>query len=174
MSRIGRDAGDEAVGSFQQFLEEQATKVQSEKSKGLAKRHQWIESVERLKDRMKGWLGEIDPGKLLTPDESPTVWLNEVGLGRYQITGLTIWFGLREVRLEPVARNVPGSVATRGPIEIPRAFGRVDLTNGLDKYLIFRNAVEPEDRWLILDEERHEARPFDRQSFEDAMRDLLG
>ncbi len=162
------------MGSFQQFLEERKPEVQSEETKGLARRYEWIEAVERLKGRIKGWLAEIDPKTLLLIGETPQVHLNEVGLGQYQITGLTIWFGLREVRLEPVARNVAGSVASTGTIVIPRAFGRVDLTNGLSKYLIFRDATEPEDRWTIIEPDRREVGPFDRQSFEDALRDLLG
>lgn len=150
------------------------SQVESEKTKGLARRFEWIASVERLKDRIKGWLTEIDPAHRLTMDEGPTVRLNEVGLGRYQITGLTIWFGLRDVRLEPIARVVAGSVASTGTMVIPRAFGRVDLTNGLNKHLIFRTAIDPEDQWQILAEDRREVSPFGRDSFEDAMRDLLG
>jgi hypothetical protein len=148
-------------------------RLQSEKSKAERKRDEWVGAVDRLKVRIQNWLAEDDPRQLLQIGRLP-FHLRERGIGSYRIDGLSIGLGPREVRLEPVARNVAGSVATTGAISMPRAFGRVDLTNGLEKYLIFRDAVEPEDRWRILDEDRHEARPFDRQSFEDALRDLLG
>ena len=54
-----------------------------------------------------------------------------------------------------------------------RAYGRVDLTNGLTKYMIFRVATDPEDRWNIIEQDGLQLRTLDQSSFEDAFKSLL-
>jgi hypothetical protein len=172
MRRISQGAGDDVVGSFQQFLEDQAASVENEKSKAASRRDEWLGAVNRLNDDVRSWLAKDDPkGYLAIEDEAHE--LREVGIGTYQIPGLLIGLGPREVRLKPIARYVAGSVASAGVIHIPRAFGRVDLTNGLSKYMIFRVETDPGDRWKIIKQDGYEVRPLDPRSFEDALRDLL-
>jgi DNA/RNA-binding domain of Phe-tRNA-synthetase-like protein len=54
-----------------------------------------------------------------------------------------------------------------------RAFGRVDLTDGGEKFMIFRSRKDPEDEWMIVEDRGYVVRKFDRRSFEDAMQSLL-
>ncbi len=78
------------------------------------------------------------------------------------------------MRVKPVARFVATPMRSTGVILVPRVHGRVDMTNGLDKYLIFRVETEPQDRWSIIKQESSRLDPLDEDSFASALKDLLG
>ena len=54
-----------------------------------------------------------------------------------------------------------------------RADGRVDMTNGEWKYLLYRFIAEPEDRWMMVDDRDYRMVPFDPPTFENAIQSLL-
>jgi hypothetical protein len=160
------------VASLKEFLASEAEKLRSEQAEALTKRAEWIAAVERLLGQIKDWLGQADPERILRIDEAP-LRIGEQGLGTYEIPGLTIGLGTREVRIKPVARHVLAPLRVTGRMHVPRAYGRVDLTNGLDRFMIFRTAKEPDDRWTIIEEDGPLMKPFDRDSFESAFQSLL-
>jgi hypothetical protein len=160
------------VASLREFLEAEAEKLRGEQSEARGRREEWIASVRQLLDRIKEWLAEADPKGILSIDESP-LRLSEQGLGTYDVPALTIGLGTREVRVKPVARRVLAPLRTTPMLQIPRAYGRIDLTNGLDRYLIFRMEKEPTDRWTIVEQDGPMVEPFDRTSFESALQSLL-
>ena len=94
-------------------------------------------------------------------------------MGVYLVPSLQIRLEAQEVRVDPIARNALGPVWLEGAIHTGKSFGRVDLTNGAEKYLIFRVAVDPEDRWAIVDKDAYVPRELNRQSFDLAMQNLL-
>jgi hypothetical protein len=160
------------VASLKEFLESEAEKLRSEQAEALTKREEWIASVGRLVARIKDWLGQADTKRILMIDETP-LRIGERGLGTYEIPALTIGMGTREVRFKPVARFVAAPLRETGRMPVPRAYGRVDLTNGLDRYMIFRTWKEPDDRWTIIQENGPLMEPFDQDSFESAFQSLL-
>ena len=66
-----------------------------------------------------------------------------------------------------------GPLSSTGAIHVSRAFGRVDLTDGLQKFMIFRVEKDPEDRWSIIEQDRFQMRALDPSAFEEAFKALL-
>jgi hypothetical protein len=157
------------VPSLKEFLAGEAEKLRSEHSDAMNKRREWIAAVDRLLAQMKDWLKEADPEQILMIQETSHK-LRERMIGTYEAHGLSIGLGLREIRVEPVARYVAGPMSQDGTI---RAYGRVDMTNGLDRYMLFRTDRGADGTWIIIDQDRYRIQPFNQESFESACRSLL-
>jgi hypothetical protein len=160
------------MASLKEFLESEAENLRRAQAEALTERQEWITAVERLLTQIKEWLGQADTQRILMFDEAP-IRIREQGLGTYEIPALTVGLGTREVRIKPVARYVLAPMRVIGMMQGPRARGRVDMTNGLDRYMIFRTEMEPEDRWIITEENEPLLEQFDRKSFESALKSLL-
>jgi hypothetical protein len=160
------------VGSLKEYLAEQADKIRDQEQEAARKRDEWVAAVDRLIAQMEDWLGQADQGQILQIQERRFP-IREEGIGAYEAQGLAIGLGPRQVRVEPVARNVAGPLSATGVIGMSRAYGRVDMTDGLKRYMIFRVEKEPEDRWRIVEQDGFQMQPFDRQSFESAFQGLL-
>ena len=76
--------------------------------------------------------------------------------------------------MEPIARYVAGPLSATGVISVNRAYGRVDLTDGLKKFMVFRVDRDPEDRWNIVEQDGFRIQPFDQSTLEEAFKSLLG
>jgi hypothetical protein len=134
-------------------------------------RDEWIASVDRLLKQLRDWLTEGGTADLLDL-ESLELDKREQGLGAYTIKGLAIHFGERTVRVVPVGRTV---LARLGPHTEPgheNAEGRVDVTNDIERYLLYRKLTNDGEQWLVQ-VERSAIRPLDREQFETILQDLL-
>ncbi len=160
------------MASLKEFLASEAEKLRDEQSAAMKKRDEWIASVERLLAQIKEWLHEADTRQILTFEEG-RVSLREVGIGGYEVPCLHIEIGARQVSIKPVARVVAGALSSTGSIHILKSYGRVDMASPLEKYMLFRTEKEPEDRWVIIEEDGYRSQPFDRDSFESAFQRLL-
>ena len=118
------------------------------------------------------WLVDSDPGHLLDLEESYHE-LREVNVGVYTAPGLVVRDEAREVRIVPIARMVVGPLPADSGVRMNRAFGRVDMTDGGEKFMLFRSEKDPSDEWVIVDDRGYVVRKFDRQTFEEAMQRLL-
>ncbi len=165
--------GRALVDSLKDYIASQAQKLRIEESQAGHRRDEWVGAVDRLNGRIKAWLTDADPEhKILAVSEVPCQ-LREEGIGSYEARGLIISAGRRELRVEPIARNVVGPLSSTGVIHVSRAYGRVDLTDGLEKFMIFRVEKDPEDRWSIIEQDGFRMRDFDRGAFEEAFKALL-
>ncbi len=160
------------MGSFTEFLESQAGQIEAYKSRAIQSRDEWTTALNDLRDRVRGWLAEDDPNGRLEINTRP-VHLREIGIGSYEAPGLSIGLGLTEVRVEPVARTVTAPYSMTGIVYIPKAFGRVDLTNSVDRYMMFRTEKTTEGRWFIIKQDGYNWERLDRTTFESALQDLL-
>jgi hypothetical protein len=160
------------VASLKEFLAGEADKLRNEQSEAMTERQEWIAAVDRLLAQIKDWLQQADERGILLIQEA-TFPLSEQGIGTYEIRSLTIGLGPREVRIKPVARFLAAPLRSNGVIHIPRPYGRVDMTNGLDKFKIFRTEKDPTDRWTIVEQDSSRIELFDRNSFESAFKSLL-
>lgn len=158
--------------TLREFLASEAEKLRGEQANAMARRDEWIASVGRLLAQIQSWLAQADSDHVLSIDDTP-VRVSEQGLGTYEIAALTVGLGAREVRIRPVARSVGTPLRVSSMLHVPRAHGRVDMTNGLDRFLLFRVEVKPEDRWMIVEQDGPLAAPLDRSSFETALLRLL-
>ena len=71
-----------------------------------------------------------------------------------------------------------GELVRLGPVRgafggagIP-ADGRVDITDGIRKYMLYRTLKDGQETWYAVDE-RFQAAPLDRSRFEAILQDLL-
>jgi hypothetical protein len=158
--------------TLKEFLAEQAETLKGEIQKAVAIRDEWVSSVGRLIDQVREWLDSSDPDKVLEVNR----WSferREEGIGSYMIDGLTIILGRRIVRVEPVARFVAGPQAFTGVVEMLDAKGRVDLTNGLQVFSLYRSSSGENEQWFIVDRDRWKIDRLDRETFEAAVQSLL-
>jgi predicted transcriptional regulator len=160
------------VASLKEFLATEADKLQSEQLDAIKRRDEWVEAVDRLLAQIKDWLHQADPGRILTIEET-THKLREHGIGSYEAAGLWVGIGVRQVRVEPVARNVLGPARLSGDYYGRHAYGRVDMSNGSERFMIIRVSKGPDDHWSIMDEDRQRTDRFDQDSFEAALKGLL-
>jgi hypothetical protein len=154
--------------SFREFLERKAGEPQQKERR--ERRHQWTVAVGRLMDQLRAWLAQSDPGGLLdiVPLELEQA---EPGLGVYKVPGLKIGVGDAAVQVVPVGRNVVGRVGSGREAGV-RAEGRVDITDGVRKYILYRLVENGHDHWYALNE-KFEAAPLNREQLEAILQDLL-
>jgi hypothetical protein len=160
------------VASLKEFLAGEAEKLRNEQSDAMSKRREWIAAVDRLLAQMKDWLQQADPEQILMIQDTSHK-LRERMIGTYEVHGLSIGLGLREFRVTPVARYVAAPSSSTGTTHILRAYGRVDMTNGLEKYMLFRTDVVGDGTWIIIRQNGYRTQPFNRESFESACTSLL-
>lgn len=158
--------------TLKEFLSARAAVERGRADEKKALQTEWIWAVRRLVQQVKDWLSDADQEKLLQVKEDHQE-VRESELGVYSVPRLIIQLEAREVRLTPVARMVVGPNLSNGMIRVTRAFGRVDLTSGDRRYLLFRSQKEPDDAWAIVEDEGFTVKRLDRESFEEAMQSLL-
>jgi hypothetical protein len=160
------------VKTLKEFLTERAEIERSRADEKKATQQEWIWAVRQLIQQMQEWLTDSDPEHLLEIDERYHE-LREVNVGVYTAPGLVVRHETREVRIVPIARMVVGPLLSDGEVRMKRAFGRVDMTDGGEKFMLFRSQRDPSDEWMIVEDRGYVVRKFDRQAFEEAMQSLL-
>jgi len=158
------------LSNLKEFLKKQA----EEQGAADDRKHlleEWIKVLERLQTDLSDWLSQADPQGILTVERT-THRIRERRIGSYLAPGLRISLGTREVRVEPIARDSIGSRAGDVPDASLRA-GRVDMTNGEKKYILYHHQDGQGPHWEIVDAESFLARDMDRSAFEDAIQSLL-
>jgi hypothetical protein len=161
------------VESLKDFIASRAQKLRNEEPRTVQKRDEWISAVDRLNQQIRSWLSQADPDHEVLEVRELPCQLREEGIGSYDVRGLLISLGRREIRVEPIARHVAGPLSATGVIHVSRAYGRVDLTDGLQKFMIFRVEKDPEDRWSIVEQDGYRVNAFDQVAFEEAFKTLL-
>lgn len=158
--------------TLREFLKDRAEYLRSQAQEADALRDEWVGAVNRLLDQLADWLKEADPEGVLNAVRLP-YRRREEGIGAYDVDGLKIYLGPREIDVVPIAHRAIGSVRDAGATGVIRADGRVDLTNGDQRHMLFRVRRDGVERWLILEEDGHVARPLDRPTFELAIQSML-
>ncbi len=155
--------------SFREFLRKQEQE-EAEVRQRKARKEEWVGAVGRLIGKFRTWLQEADPAEAL---EVAALNLDkaEQGLGEYRAPGLEVRLAEAAVQIVPVARNVVGTVGLPGGGGL-RAEGRVDATNGLRKYTLYRTLKDGKERWHVAGAD-FELSPLDQDRFMAIMEDLL-
>ena len=160
--------------TFTQFLREQAEKHEAEVRSGKATVDEWRAAIDQLVSQVRKWLAESDAeGIIKIKARDPE--LVEEGMGRYRVPRLDLHVFGKWIGIIPKARNTIAS-ATPPPRSAPvRATGRVDITDEVRRYILYRFPQDDAgDMWLIDD-----LRPgtpqklLDQQTFEAALMSYL-
>jgi hypothetical protein len=156
---------------FRDFLRQRAEIERAEAASCNSIVEEWRAAIERLFAQMRGWLKDSDPEGFIEIKES----LHEVeepGLGRYQVPRLDLRAFRKWIGLIPKARRTVGTAKPPQKAAPQRAAGRVDMTDELRRYILYRFPEDGRDVWLIDDLES-EPKPLDRAAFERALMSYL-
>lgn len=159
-----------AIPSFKEWLALEAERERVSTRK-LSLIEDWTTSVVALLAQLVRWLAEDDETRVLQV-ESGKIQLDEQGLGSYEIATLRIYLFARFADLIPAGRNVVGGVGKHGELGY-KSEGRVDLTNGVDKFLLYRVVTPDGKEWVLVDDEDYSVKPLTKASFEYALQVLL-
>lgn len=153
--------------TFTEFLRDKAAK----ESGARATIDEWNESILELFSQLRSWLSSSDPDRILNVRQSE-IRIIEPRLGTYtthrlDIQGLGQWIGIIPKARYTIANAKPphGSVPER-------ATGRVDITNELKRFALYRFKDGGHDSWMMSDLET-EAVPLDQAAFEKAIMSFL-
>lgn len=165
--------GEAAPSSFREFLRGKGEEFDLRDRR--RRRREWLGALERLIERIVGWLHQSDPDGLLDIDRYE-VSRTEPRLGTYEAPALRIRLGAAEARLIPIGREVPlPSVRVESPVP-PDFHGRVDLADApvspLRRYHLLLDVREDGEHWHIRDEHGRFS-PLGREEFERILQDLL-
>jgi hypothetical protein len=134
--------------TFKEFLQQQAEKHRAEAEAGKAVVDEWRNAVEQLLDKIREWLKESDPNGVIETKESEQE-IREPGLGYYHVPRLDLrafgtWIGII-----PKARKTVGTAKPPQKNAPERAEGRVDITDELLRYVLYRFRQDGRNVWMI-------------------------
>jgi hypothetical protein len=159
------------TAAFREFLRHQAEKHQAEVRAGKATVEEWRQAIGKLFAQVRSWLAESDPEGLIQVKERK--WkVTEPGLGRYEIPRLDLRAFGKWIGIIPKARKTVGSATPPQRSAPERAAGRVDITDELRRYVLYRFRGDPQDVWLI-DDLKSEPKSLDQAEFEKALMSYL-
>jgi hypothetical protein len=158
--------------TFTQFLRNAAKERDWNPKANREMIRDWQESVERLFAQIRTWLDEADPDGLIGIDEIRTD-IREPYLGRYLMPKLQLSILDQVIGIIPKARNAIGHATPRLYATPEKAQGRVDMTDELRRYILYRFIEDGQDVWNILDFNSQRDKRLDQNSFEEALMSYL-
>jgi hypothetical protein len=136
--------------SLRDFLKQKATLYAAESERNREVIEEWQAAVERLFTLLEGWLRAADPDGFIQHERSQTD-VTEPGLGRYHISRLNLRAFGKWVGLIPKARKTVKSAAPQQRGAPERATGRVDITDEIRRYVLYRFGQGTDEQWLVDD-----------------------
>ena len=170
--------------TFREFLRQQAKKHQAEAIAGKATVDEWRTAIEDLFRQIREWLKESDPEGLIEIEVGQEE-IREPGLGRYRVPRLNLRAFGKWIGIIPKARRTVATARPPQKSSPERAEGRVDMTDELRRYALYRFREGDRDVWLIEAPyegtlaghpdflPRTEASPLDQEAFERALMSYL-
>jgi hypothetical protein len=175
---------------FKQFLQEKAPKYLAQAEAGRAEIEEWRDAINRLYSKFREWLNQAAPQGVIEIKESDQE-INEPGLGRYCVPRLDLrvlgtWIGII-----PKARRTVGTAKPPRKGAPERADGRIDITDEVRRYVLYRFRNGDDSDWVIdgldhphdVSEEtlaarvqfvpRYDPQPLDQEAFERALMSYL-
>ena len=142
-------AGEMAVSTpFREFLQQKAKTVQAESEARKPVIEEWRNAVDRLFMQIREWLKESDPDGLIGVEEGQKEIL-EPGLGDYRFPYLNLRAFGKWIGIIPKARRTVGTAKPPQQAAPTRAEGRVDMTDELQRYVLYRFRENGHDLWMI-------------------------
>ena len=155
--------------SLRDFLKQNAALYTAESEKSRLIIEEWEAAVERLFTQLEVWLGAADPEGIIRRERSQ-IEVTEPGLGRYPISRLNLRAFGKWVGLIPKARKTVKRAAPQQKGAPEQATGRVDITDEIRRYVLYRFNNGAEERWFIDDSAMNsELQPLTADRFESAL-----
>jgi hypothetical protein len=159
-----RATGEQMPG-FKEWLQQKADASPEEQRR--RKLQDWKDAYDTLIHRIRQWLEEDGAGQIKFSGENVVSKVEE-GLGPYRFQTLKIVVGDDSIEVVPIARNV---IAHLGDPSL-RAAGRVDITNGVRNYALYRVVRDGESVWYVVNDSNAEGE-LSKDKLETIMMDLM-
>jgi hypothetical protein len=135
--------------SFKDFLLEQAAKESAKAQANKSVVDDWRSSIDRLYDQIRGWLADSDPSGIIQIEQGER-GVSEEGLGAYRVPTLSLRAFGKSVFVVPKAIHTIGTAHPPQKTVPERALGRVDITDEIRRFLLYRLRDEAgSDFWMI-------------------------
>jgi len=157
--------------AFTDFLRHEAKRYQSEANAGKATVDEWRSAIDQLFARIRGWLKQSDPDGVIEIKQGQQD-IREPGLGRYSVPRLDLRVFGKWIGIIPKARKTVETATPPQKSAPQRTAGRVDITDELRRYVLYRFQEDGQELWLIDDLES-EPKPLDQGAFENALMSYL-
>ena len=155
--------------SLRDFLKQKAALYATEGEKNKLTIEEWQAAVDGLFTRLEDWLRVADPEGIIRRERSE-IEVKEPGLGRYPISRLDLQAFGKWVGLIPKARKTVKRAAPQQQGAPERASGRVDITDEIRRYVLYRFRQGTDDQWFIHDTASNsELEPLTAERFESAL-----
>ncbi len=133
---------------------ESVAQLELDKEKML---QEWLDALKKLFDQFEKWLEPAtNEGLAVKPYHKE---IAEEDLGMYQAPALEVSFGLRKVRIEPIARLIIGGA------------GRVDVDSWRGIFKLIRSA--PQGEWYLVRKSLAEREPLDERVFTNLIKEIF-
>ena len=164
--------------SFQEFLrrktEGSAWKERKER------RAEWLGALNRLFTQIRGLLREADPEGLIEIVDYEVERVEE-RLGVYDAPALKVRLNTASADIIPIGLHTRKPLSLENVLALPESKsrwgdlsgGRVDVTDGDRKHMLVRSIQNGQDQWYVMMAEKADITPFNRQSLEEILQDLL-
>jgi hypothetical protein len=121
---------------------------------------------------VRAWLSDSDPDGIIKAQEKEEE-VTEPSLGRYSVPRLDLRIFGKWIGIIPKARMTVASAHPPQRAADERATGRVDITDELRRYVLYRFTRQGGgDEWLI-DDLRSGPKPLTQEAFESALMSYL-
>jgi hypothetical protein len=155
--------------SLKDSLKQKATLYAAESEKNRAVIVEWRQAVDRLFTQLEAWLVNADPEGIIRHSRDP-IEVTEPGLGQYTVSRLSLRAFGKWVGLIPKARKTVKRAAPQQKGAPEQSTGRVDITDEIRRYVLYRFPEGSEDRWFIDDTAANsELQPLTAERFEAAL-----
>jgi hypothetical protein len=134
--------------TFREFLQQQAKKHEAEAGAMKDTIAEWRTAIDHLFNQIREWLREADPEGHIKIKEGQQQ-IREPGLGSYQVPRLDLRIFGKWIGIIPKARRTVGTATPPQKSAPERAAGRVDITDELRRYVLYRFREGDRDLWLI-------------------------
>ena len=155
--------------SLKDFLKQKATLYAAESEKNRAVIMEWRQAVDRLFTQLEAWLVAADPEGIIR-HTTDLIEVTEPGFGRYSMPRLNLQAFGKWVGLIPKARKAGKRAAPQQNGAPEQATGRVDITDEIRRYVLYRFPHGTDDQWFIDDTAANsELQPLTADRFEAAL-----
>lgn len=136
--------------TLRDFLKQKSAEYAAESERNRHVIEEWQTAVDKLLGQLEAWLSAADPGGVIQRERSRTE-VSEPSLGRYPISRLNVQAFGKWVGVIPKARKTVKRAPPQQASAPERATGRVDITDEIRRYVLYRFTRDGEDCWFIDD-----------------------
>jgi hypothetical protein len=134
--------------TLSELLQERRESYEAESTRNKELIAEWVQAIERLFAQLCAWLETADPERILQV-EKVNVEVHEPNVGHYLAPRLNIRAFGKWIGIIPKARKTVGTARPPRPGAPAHATGRVDITDEIRRYVLYRFEGEEDGSWFV-------------------------